>query len=209
MSTEAAAKSLIPLSSPAHQLVLNERRTQLTDYFAAIPGLSDWEITLEIGCGHGHFLAAYAKAHPAELCIGVDIESARIERADRKRSRANLSNLHFVRADARLLLEVMPAAVRLRRVFVLFPDPWPKSRHHKHRIMQEGLLSHLAQRATPASRIYFRTDYEPYAAATRALVVRHRDWVLADEPWPFEFETVFQSRAERHHSLIARPRPRP
>lgn len=162
--------------------------------------------TWEIGCGHGHFLTAYAQAHPNEICIGVDIVSDRIERAIRKRDRAKLTNLHFIHAEARLFLETLPANATVSRLFVLFPDPWPKLRHHKHRIMQPDFLSAAAKRAGEGARLYFRTDFTPYYEDTNAVFDSHPDWALVTvetETWPFECETVFQSRAASHHSIIA------
>jgi tRNA (guanine-N7-)-methyltransferase len=161
--------------------------------------------TWEIGCGHGHFLTAYAQAHPEEVCIGVDIVSDRIDRAVRKRDRAKLPNLHFIHAEARLFLELLPPDTTFSRLFVLFPDPWPKLRHHKHRIMQAEFLSEVAKRAGKGARLYFRTDYTPYYEDTRAIVAAHPDWSLdatTADVWPFEHETVFQARADAFNSLI-------
>ena len=158
----------------------------------------------EIGCGHGHFLTAYATAHSDTECLGIDLVSERIERAQRKRERAGLTNLHFLRADARLFLDTLPARPCISDVFVLFPDPWPKSRHHKHRILQPEFLAALATRATPDCRLHFRTDYKPYFEDARVTVAESPLWEILDAPWPFEFETVFQNRAERHDSFIAR-----
>lgn len=165
------------------------------------------EITLEIGCGHGHFLNAYAQAHPDEHCLGLDLLADRIARAQKKARRAGLTNLAFFHAEARLLLEALPAPVRLGRIFILFPDPWPKLRHHKHRILQADFLSALADRSTPETRVYFRTDYRPYFEAARETAERHERWRLVAEPWPFEHSTVFQERADQHHSLVLCPRP--
>lgn len=160
----------------------------------------------EVGCGHGHFLAAYARAHPEQPCIGVDIASDRIARAVRKRDRAQLTHLHFVQGDARVFLEALPAAATVSRVFILFPDPWPKLRHHKHRILQPAFLTRLRERVGSGSRLYFRTDFEPYFVEARATAASSPGWRLVDEPWPFECETVFQQRAERHSSFVAAPR---
>lgn len=163
-------------------------------------------ITWEIGCGHGHFLTAYAQAHPAEVCIGVDIVSERIGRALRKRDRARLANLHFIHAEARLFLETLPSHATFARLFVLFPDPWPKLRHHKHRIMQPDFLSAAATRAGEGSRLHFRTDFTPYYEDTKAVFASHPAWQELppdQERWPFEHETVFQSRAPSYHSLTA------
>ena len=165
------------------------RHAELTAAFAGLwPGWPEG-ITLEIGCGHGHFLTAYAQAHPQEHCLGLDLLEDRIHRARRK---------------ARLLLEALPPAVHFNRIFILFPDPWPKRRHHKHRLMQAGFLELLAKRAGKGARVCFRTDYEPYFRDALADLKAGTDWQVVEEPWPFEFETVFQSRAESHHSCIAR-----
>ncbi|MBQ8445047.1 MAG: methyltransferase domain-containing protein, partial [Opitutales bacterium] len=65
-------------------------------------------LTLEIGCGHGHFLAAYAQAFPQEFCLGLDLISKRIERANRKRELAGLTNLAFFKAEATERLLALP-----------------------------------------------------------------------------------------------------
>ena len=96
-------------------------------------------IVLEIGCGHGHFLARYAADFTAKTCVGVDLSSDRIARAKRKSGRARLPNCHFVRADARDFLSALPAGVTFGEIWLLFPDPWPKKRHHKNRLLQPGL----------------------------------------------------------------------
>lgn len=157
----------------------------------------------EVGCGHGHFLTAYAQAHPQQLCIGVDITVERIARALRKRNRTRLSQLHFLRAEANLFLEALPAGAVFTAIYVLFPDPWPKRRHHKHRLMQPEFLSAIAGRAGKGARLYFRTDHEPYFRAVEASVRQHPQWELKEESWPFEMRTVFQERAPNYHSLIA------
>lgn len=177
-----------------------ELQTQLEGFLHGAPT----GLTLEIGCGHGHFLAAYAQAHPNEHCLGVDIIQERLIRAEKKIRRAELTNAGFMRADARMLLETLPAALRLHRVFILFPDPWPKRRHHKNRLIQPAFLDLLAERATPETRIYFRTDHESYFTAAESTFRNHPKWELVEESWPFEFETVFQERAETHQSCILR-----
>ena len=157
----------------------------------------------EVGSGHGHFLTAYATAHPEKTCIGVDLVSERVERATRKRDRAKLANLHFLRAEARLFLQALPLGARITEVFVLFPDPWPKLRHHKHRVLQPAFLVELAGHAAPGCRLYFRTDYRPYFERAADVVRGSVHWRMRDDAWPFEFETVFQQRARQHDSFIA------
>jgi tRNA (guanine-N7-)-methyltransferase len=156
-----------------------------------------------VGCGHGHFLAAYAAAHRDRCCIGVDIASDRIARAERKRSRARLANLHFLQAEAGAFLAALPGHAILSEIFVLFPDPWPKRRHRKHRVLQPGFLAAVAARAGQGARLYFRTDDEAYFSSVDEVIKSLPEWRLTREPWPFEVATVFQSRAPSHSSLTA------
>lgn len=189
--------------TPTYVSILEQRRRALrTELDAILPGHDS--LTLEVGCGHGHFLTAYAANHPDRVCVGIDLIAERIGRAQRKRDRAKLAHLHFIQAEARLFLEVLPAAARVDAVFVLFPDPWPKLRHNKHRIIQSTFLAAIAAHANSGCPLYFRTDFTPYFDAAREIIAADPAWALSDEPWPFEFATVFQQRADSYHSLIAR-----
>ncbi|GAB1489620.1 hypothetical protein MASR2M8_20730 [Opitutaceae bacterium] len=174
---------------------------------AALTGRS--RLTLEVGCGHGHFLTAYAKAHPDEFCVGIDLLADRLARAGRKSRSAGLTNVAWIHAEAGLLLEALPASVQLGPIiFVLFPDPWPKRRHWKHRVIQPAFLSQLGARAEAGTCLCFRTDYEPYFTEAGNTIAAHPDWELdPTAPWPFEQPTVFQSRAKSFQSLVARRLP--
>jgi tRNA (guanine-N7-)-methyltransferase len=165
-------------------------------------------LTLEVGCGHGHFLTAYAKSRPEELCMGIDLLEDRLARAGRKSKAAGLSNVFWIHAEASLLLQALPPHVRLGpSIFVLFPDPWPKRRHWKHRVIQPAFLSMLAERAEPGTQLCFRTDYAPYFTEASAVIIGHAAWrVDVADTWPFEEPTVFQSRAESYQSITARRR---
>ena len=160
---------------------------------------------LEIGCGHGHLLTAYAEAHPEKTCIGIDIIADRITRANRKKNRARLPNVHFINTSAEDFFAVFPTQISISELFIFFPDPWPKRRHHKNRLMQAEFLSKLSHWVTPSSRLYFRTDDLPYFTATEAILSAHPEWSIHPSPWAFEFTTVFQARASSHYSLVAAP----
>jgi tRNA (guanine-N7-)-methyltransferase len=183
--------------------IIENRRSELRQQLDAFlrPGTA---FVWEVGCGHGHFLTAYAQAHPDQLCLGIDLIADRVQRACRKRDRAKLPNLHFVQAEARLFLETLPPNVDFREIFVLFPDPWPKLRHNKHRILQPAFLERAAGRARPDCPLYFRTDFTEYYDATQQVFAENPYWRVSAEPWPFEFATVFQQRAPQFHSLVAR-----
>jgi len=194
-----------PIRTAEHLDRIDKRRSELKGQITGLLSSSP-NLVCEFGCGHGHFLTAYAAAHPDRRCLGLDISRERIARANRKRDRAKLANLHFVHADAGDFLDVLPSAITFSEIYILFPDPWPKRRHEKNRLMQPAFLQAVTQRAGEGARLYFRTDYEPYFRATESLVSRHPDWQMMDGPWPFEQVTVFQSRAAHHFSLAARRR---
>ena len=160
---------------------------------------------VEIGCGHGHLLTAYAAAHPKKTCIGIDIIADRITRANRKKNRARLANVHFINTSAEDFFAIFPSQIYVSELFIFFPDPWPKRRHHKNRLMQAEFLSKLSRWVTPSSRLYFRTDDLAYFTATEAIVSAHPAWAIHSSPWAFEFTTVFQARASSHYSLVAAP----
>jgi len=161
-------------------------------------------IIWEIGCGHGHFLARYAAEFPEKRCFGVDMSSPRIERALRKSSRAKLPNCHFIRAEAREFLHALPLGVTFEEVWVLFPDPWPKKRHHKNRVLQPEFFEAIASRTREGARLYFRTDHVEYYEAVAALLPALQTWRRDPAAgWPLEHETVFQALADSYHSLVA------
>lgn len=182
-----------------------ELRAKLLETLPADVAAGTRALTLEIGCGHGHFLAAYAAAFPQEFCIGLDLISKRIERAKRKRELAGLENLAFFKAEATELLLALPEKCRFGKIFFLFPDPWPKKRHHKNRLIQTEMLDRLAERSVAGTRLHFRTDHAEYFEWSRELVSAHPRWrPLSEAPWPFEHETYFQSiLPDAYRSLVA------
>jgi tRNA (guanine-N7-)-methyltransferase len=185
-----------------HLARVGERRSALREWHEATLGTAA-DFVFEIGSGHGHFLTAYAQAYPGRLCIGIDQMKERVGRAERKRERARLPNLHFIRAAADDFLAALPPAARFSAIYILFPDPWPKRRHQKNRLFQAELLRQLAAHAPAGARLFFRTDHADYFTAARALLAAAGEWRLTDEPWPFENPTVFSARQPIFHSLVA------
>lgn len=191
------ARAVLPVPLDLYDSIRDQRTTALRETF--FPRLTAGvSLTLEIGCGHGHYLNAYAAAHPKEICVGLDLIGDRIDRAERKAARAQLDNLLFVQAEASLFLETLLAArpdIRLRRVFILFSDPWPKRRHWKHRVLQNALLDLLSPLTEPGSALHFRTDHPDYFSYALDITRAHHAWQLFDAAWPFEFVSVFEERA--------------
>jgi tRNA (guanine-N7-)-methyltransferase len=187
-----------------YEAVQSGRRAELRSEMAAFLPQSEARLLLEIGCGNGHFLTAYAAAHPDQLCVGIDLRLERVDKAVRKCQRADLTNLFFLRGDVRNFLQELPAGAGLLDIYLLFPDPWPKKRHHKNRLLQAGFLDELGARAGQGSRLFFRTDFKPYYDEAREIVASHPRWrLLPAGPFPFEHTTIFQSRAAAFFSLAA------
>jgi tRNA (guanine-N7-)-methyltransferase len=119
------------------------------------------ETWLEIGFGAGEHLAAQAEAHPNVTFIGVEpffdgVAKLIVEIAARK-----LTNVRVFRDDARLLLATLPDA-SIARAFVLFPDPWPKARHHKRRFLAREGFALLARVMRPGATLRVATDDADY-----------------------------------------------
>lgn len=181
------------------------RRTALAAELAALLP-APRGIVWEIGCGHGHFLVRYAEDHPEKFCLGIDLILDRLARSGRKRDRAQLDNCHFVRAEARECFHAFPPGVTFDEVWVLFPDPWPKARHNKNRLLKPVFFDAIASRAGEGARFYFRTDHTEYFQEVEGFFRRGQIATWRLDPaaaWPLEQETVFQARAPSYHSLVA------
>ena len=124
-----------------------------------MPGAA--EAWLEIGFGGGEHLAAQAARRPDVLFIGAEPFQNGVASAVRHIDEAGLTNVRLHDGDARDLLARVPDA-SLERIFVLFPDPWPKARHHKRRLLQADTAAELARVLKPGGRLRFASDWANY-----------------------------------------------
>lgn len=204
MVKERTEALIDPRAHPEYRSRVSARLDALRETLESVIPLTVNQIALEIGSGHGHFLTKYASIHPDRFFVGIDILGDRLRKAGRKQTVAGLSNIRYVKAEAFEFLECLPERVRIEETLVLFPDPWPKKRHHKNRLIQKAFLDSLAEHMLPNSRIYFRTDHEPYLEWTRSKLAEHPRWrLIEDAPWVLEEKTVFQARAPSFGSLVA------
>lgn len=123
-------------------------------------------IWLEIGFGGGEHMAGQAERSPDTLIIGVEPFLNGVASALRHVDERGLTNVRVHQGDAREVAARLPDGC-LDRVFILFPDPWPKSRHHKRRIIQGEFLVELARLLKPGGGLRFATDWAEYAEWTR------------------------------------------
>lgn len=161
--------------------------------------------TLEIGSGHGDFLVQYAQNFPERFCVGIDLITQRIAKSNRKASHANLTNITFLKARAEEVLECQSADFLWNEVIVLYPDPWPKTRHHKNRLFQVEFLTQLAQRVVSGAKIHFETDSLSYFQETCQRVDAHLHWqqITCDS---YTVNTVFSrlTGQQGYHAVFER-----
>jgi tRNA (guanine-N7-)-methyltransferase len=167
--------------------------------------LAEWfgrsaPVTLEIGPGMGETTAALAEAEPEVNYLAVDVYQPGLSQLMMRAEEAGLSNLRLMRGDAVVLLEQHLPPASLGAVRIFYPDPWPKKKHHKRRLVQPSLVSVVASRLVPGGTLHMATDWEHYAehmlevcSAEPLLRNRHDGW--APRP-PWRPLTKFESRAE-------------
>jgi tRNA (guanine-N7-)-methyltransferase len=119
-------------------------------------------VWLEIGFGGGEHLAGQAARRPDTLFLGAEPFLNGVASALRHIDEAGLANARLHAGDARTLMAALPDE-SLERILILFPDPWPKSRHHKRRLIQADFVAEAARVLKPGGRLRFATDWADYA----------------------------------------------
>ena len=159
-------------------------------------------LILEIGTGDGENILAQAAARPHEDFIACEVHGPGVGHLLLKADQLGLRNLWVAQRDVHELLGVLPAA-SLTEVCLFFPDPWPKTRHHKRRIFQPPLLQALTRTLARHGRFHVATDIEAYAAWVLEQLAVSPDWLnLAGEGrpaprWRQRILTRFEMRAQR------------
>jgi len=175
-------------------------------------------IWLEVGFGKGEHLAAQAAANPAVGIIGCEPYLTGVAGLLSEIEARRLDNVRILVDDARALIARLPAAC-LSRVFVLFPDPWPKARHHKRRFIQPATLEALARVMADGAELRFATDHRGYCRAALAGLSAHpafvwtaeraADWRARPDDWPatrYEAKAAAQGRSSVYLRFTRRAR---
>jgi tRNA (guanine-N7-)-methyltransferase len=138
---------------------------------------------IEIGCGNGHFLVAYAAGRPETFFIGIDIKAKRCQKAREKAEKRGLSNVSVLQGPAEAFLRDIPPG-SIDAFHIYFPDPWPKSRHRKRRFFTMETLCVMHERLRDGGRLCFGTDFFDYYLQAKVLVALHGGFRITDEPAP-------------------------
>ena len=145
------------LSSLLYTIPSIVKRFDLSDLFQKSQPLE-----IELGSGDGSFLVDYARRHPERNFIGVERLLGRIRKMDRKGRKSALTNLRGVRIESSYFLEYLLPSNSAVALHVYFPDPWPKRKHRRHRLINQGFPALAYGSLAPGGMVYLRTDDEDY-----------------------------------------------
>jgi len=120
-------------------------------------------VIFEIGFGMGHTTVDIAAAHPQNNYLGVEVHAPGVGSLLKDIQRCGISNIRVIQHDAVEVLTHMITDGSLDGIHIYFPDPWPKKRHHKRRLIQPSLVALLTQKLKPGGYLHCATDWEDYA----------------------------------------------
>lgn len=177
----------------------------------ACPALYDpaRPLEIEVGCGKGRFLTGRAAQHPETEFLGIERMLERVRCFDRKVRRGNLANAHIVRLEAFYTFYYLLPAHHARTVYVFFPDPWPKRKHHAHRLFSPLFLDALWERLATGGKLEFATDHGEYFGevekcfAADPRFTRVEAMARGPDAWT-EFETIFRGQGLPIHAAAWR-----
>jgi tRNA (guanine-N7-)-methyltransferase len=171
----------------------------------------DQPLEVELGSGDGSFLVAYAGQHPERNFIGVERLLGRMRKLDRKARRAGLQNLRGVRIESSYFLEYLLPPQGAAALHIYFPDPWPKRKHRRHRLVNERFPALAQQAIAPAGAVYLRTDDRGYFDQMAEVFANSTDFAPCETPQDLsaqltDFEKDFQARGIQTLRLAFRKR---
>jgi len=119
-------------------------------------------VEIDLGCGKGRFLLARATAHPDVSFLGIDRMLKRIRKIDNKTRRAGLKNIRLMRVEGYYAVSYLIPPASVQTYYILFPDPWPKKKHHDHRLFNPRFVDALYRTLKPGGIVHIATDHLPY-----------------------------------------------
>lgn len=167
-------------------------------------------LEVELGSGDATLLTEYAARHPEHNFIGVERLLGRIRKLDRKGHRAGLSNLRGVRIECGYFLEWLLPPRSVSALHVYFPDPWPKKKHRRHRLINERFPALAREALTPGGVVYLRTDDNDYFAQMTGVFAAASGFRAVETPQELaalrtDFEREFNARGiETRRAAYAR-----
>lgn len=175
-----------PLMAADSDLLISLDEESESDPVLDLPSLfgNDHPVEVELGIGKGRFLLDAAARHPESNYLGVEWAAKYLRLAVERARRRGLENLRFAHGDAREFVEFFMASASVRAIHVYFPDPWPKKRHHKRRLLDEAFLAEAARVLEPGGRLWIATDHDDYFQSILQALCSWRDHLrVVATPW--------------------------
>ena len=138
-------------------------------------------LEVDLGCGDGGFLLAMAEHFPERDFLGVERLMGRVRKVCRNAAKRELTNLRVLRLESIYTLGYLLPAGGVARVHLLFPDPWPKKKHHKRRLVTQGFCEALERVLVPGGEFLFKTDHLEYFE--EAMEALRASGILEEKPW--------------------------
>jgi len=139
-------------------------------------------LEVELGCGDASFLAEYARRHPAKNFIGVERLLGRIEKLHRKGSQLGLTNVRGVRIESAYFLQYLLPPQAAMALHIYFPDPWPKKKHRKHRLVNEAFPALARHTLKVGGTVFLRTDDTDYFQQMTEVFSAAKDFRSVESP---------------------------
>jgi tRNA (guanine-N7-)-methyltransferase len=158
-------------------------------------------LRLEIGFGHGEFISALARAHPDDRFIGIEHDDLRVTKTAHKCNKDGLANVRLFGDNAQRFVRTRLPAASVDRIYILFPDPWPKLGHRRRRLLTRSFLLDLSHAAAPGCHLVMASDTHEYVfqclsnLSTLPTLWRNR---YLPAGYRFDIGTRFPTLFERH-----------
>lgn len=169
---------------------------------------ADQPLEIDLGCGDGSFIVGMAEQHPDRNFLGVERLLGRVRKVSKQADRRGLANLKVLRLESRYTIEWIMAPESVSRIHLLCPDPWPKARHHRRRLIQTEFLDAVMQVLKPGGEFLFKTDHDEYFEWAKEIVEEHGKFEMLE--WPedafFYPKTDFQILWESEGKTLQRLR---
>ena len=162
-------------------------------------------VEIDVGCGDGAFLTALAASHPERDFLGIERLAGRVGSFCRKAARLQLANARILHIDATYALAHFIPPASIRTVHLLFPDPWPKRRHHRRRAVTDAFVAAVHRVLAPDGLFHIATDHPEYFAAIEGLISSRFKFMPTESAFPQStFEQRFSAAGIAIHRLLLR-----
>ncbi len=169
-------------------------------------------VEIEVGCGKGAFLLAYAAQHPERNLLGIENQPRWVRWIEQKLERSPRANARVLCADAGFVLASFVRDASVHAVHLYFPDPWWKRRHHKRRLVGADFAEHLFRTLEPGGALHLATDVaDRFEAMTAELAPAGFEITISPEPTPSgrpltNFEHKYRAEGRRlYYAMLVKP----